>query len=102
MSKRAEQVAQLVGKKIAKIIKVKVKPKKDETFSVCYAYEKKVKALGYQIGSMARSEPRALGKGFDYIAKWYNIGREDYPLIEGVVLCDDNRNGKEAEIVIFE
>ena len=106
MNQRAEEVASRVGKKIKEIIpiKVAVRPAEEDTFLVTHAYEDKVKEMGYRMGSMQRSAPRALGSAdkFDYIAKWHNIGSEDYDLLEGVVLCDDNRNGSEAEIVIFE
>lgn len=93
-----KEVSELVGKKVDRIIKVKG----DGTdFNIAYKYEEEVKKLGYDIGSMARDMPRALAKDTD-IAKWYNISTEEYPRIEGVVLCEDNRNGKTAQIVIFK
>ena len=95
------RIAGIAGKSVKEIIPIE---SDGSTFSITSAYEKKVKSMGYKIGSMCRSAPRALAKegSVDYIAKWYNIGREDYDLMDGVVLCDDNRNGKEAVIAIFE
>jgi len=94
-----EQISEVVGKKVAQVIEVTAIGDKDD-FAITRAYENKVKELGYDIGSMARDMPRALAKNTS-IAKWYNIPRSEYPRIEGVVLCKDQRNGSSAEIVIF-
>lgn len=93
------EIAQRIGKEIDRVIPV---TSDGSTFSISRAYEKAAKELGYNIGSMCRDEPRALSKVASYIAKWYNIPRSDYPKMEGVVLCDDSRDGNEATIVLFK
>ena len=93
-----ELLSKEIGKKVEKVIEVEA----DGTdFAINTAIEAKVKELGFNMGSMARDMPRALSKKASYIAKWYNIPSSDYPKIEGLALCDDNRNGKSAKIVIF-
>jgi hypothetical protein len=94
-----DEVSVLVGKSVKEVINVMAVGGKDD-FAITHSYEKKVKELGYDIGSMARDMPRALAKNTD-IEKWYNIPLSDYPRIEGVVLCNDGRNGDSAKIVIF-
>jgi len=93
------EVSKLVGKKIAQVIDIEAVGGKDD-FAITHAYEKKVSELGYNIGWMCGDLPRALAKNMD-IAKWYNIPESHYHLMEGVVLCDDGRNGSSAKIVIF-
>ena len=75
-----------------------------ETFSIATAVENKVDQLGLNIGSMESSEPRALADAqrVKYIAKWRNIDHEDYPQMDGFVLCSDYRDGTDAYIILFE
>lgn len=61
---------------------------------------KRATELGYNCGSMCGDEPIALSKTAPYIAKWRNIGMEDYHKIQGLILSDDFRN-KEAMLVLF-
>lgn len=96
---RIVQVAKQIGKAVKTIHIVNGNGK---TFSTSTAAEKKVKELGYDKGSMCRNEPIAIGKNFGYIAKWYNIGSDEYNKIEGIMLCNDWREGNEAAVVIFE
>lgn len=70
-------------------------------FAIEDAIDDKVRALGYNIGIMCGDDPRALSKSALYIAKWRNIPSTDYPMLDGVVFCDDFRNGVEATIVLL-
>jgi hypothetical protein len=70
-------------------------------FSIVDAYDAKIKELGLTMGPMCGDLPRALSKKDCYIAKWINIGQKEYPKLDGVVLCEDNRNGTQAVIALF-
>lgn len=70
-------------------------------FSISHACEAKINELGLTTGPMCGDLPRALSKNDCYIAKWINIPVSDYGRLDGVVLCDDNRNGTVATIVLF-
>lgn len=63
------------------------------TFDAVEKARKSAERKGYKIGSMSRNEPMALSKKANYIAKWYNISRDEYHKIEGVLLSDDFREG---------
>jgi len=95
----AESVANTALKHIKNVIKI---TSDGSDFSICYVYEKKVKELGYKIGSMCSDMPRALSKTAEYISKWRNISVDEYFKMEGITMCKDNRNGTEAYIIIFE
>jgi hypothetical protein len=51
---------------------------------------------------MASDYPRALSFKAEYIAKWTNISWREYCKLDGVVLCEDNRDGNKAYIVLFD
>lgn len=61
----------------------------------------KARKLGYTVASMCSPEPTAIAKGFEHIAKWYNIPKSDGHLIEGVLISDDFRSGP-VYLVEFE
>lgn len=65
-----------------------------ESFDAVNAAREYAKKLGYNIGSMCSDAPIALAKGMDYIAKWYNIDRSEWPRIQGLLLSEDFRDGK--------
>jgi hypothetical protein len=98
LKEQLETVRILSGKVVKEIVTVYAD---GQPFSIAGAYESRARGLGYGIGSMCMDEPRALSKTADYIAKWRNIPICDYPKMEGVVLCEDGRDGKEAHIVIL-
>jgi len=77
MLKEAQKIASLAGKKVKKVLPVS---SDGSDFSISREYEKEVKSMGYAIGSMQRSDPRAIAKSekVDYIGKWRNIGVKDY------------------------
>lgn len=72
-----------------------------EDFEISHAVEQLATSHGFHIGSLCCDAPRALSRTRPRIAKWWNIGREDYPKLDGVMLCDDYRNGTVAVIVVF-
>jgi hypothetical protein len=85
------------GKKVKETIEFKA----DGTFKAFYAAEKRARELGYTTGSMCRNEPIAMGKDFEYIAKWYNIEPSERHRIEAGILSEDFREG-DVIIAIFE
>ena len=56
------------------------------TFDAIGKAEEYLKDLGYTRGSMSRDEPIGFAQGVDYIAKWYNIPREDKAKLDGVII----------------
>jgi hypothetical protein len=72
------------------------------TFSIVDAYTKVLVDRGLNYGSMAGDYPRALSFKAEYIAKWTNISWREYCKLDGVVLCEDNRDGNKAYIVLFD
>ena len=49
-----------------------------------------LRSQGYSIGSMCGPEPIGFAPAdqYKYIAKWYNLGREDIKLLHGVIVAD--------------
>ena len=72
------------------------------TFSAFYSAEKRLKELGYTTGSMCSTEPIGFADAdvVSYVAKWYNIDREDKGKLDGVMESDDFREGG-VTIVFF-
>jgi len=72
------------------------------TFSAFYSAEKRLKELGYVTGSMCRTEPIGFANAdvVSYVAKWYNIDKEDKGKLDGVMESDDFREGG-VTIVFF-
>jgi len=72
------------------------------TFSAYHAAENRLKELGYTIGSMCRDEPIGFAdaKKYNYVAKWYNLSREDKELLDGVMVSSDFREGS-VDILFF-
>ena len=72
------------------------------TFQAFYNAEKRLKELGYVTGSMCRTEPIGFADAevVDYVAKWYNIDKEDKGKLDGVMASDDFREGG-VTIVFF-
>jgi hypothetical protein len=72
------------------------------TFQAFYSAEARLKDLGYQVGSMCRQEPIGFADNekCSYVAKWYNIGREDRGRLDGVMLSNDFREGS-VQIIFF-
>jgi len=72
------------------------------TFQAFYNAEARLKELGYTTGSMCRSEPIGFADAdvVGYVAKWYNIDREDKGKLDGVMESDDFREGG-VTIVFF-
>jgi hypothetical protein len=93
------RISQLAGKPVLEIVIVQNDGK--ESFAITQDYEKVCKDLGLRIGSMCGSEPRALSMTATYIAKWRNIPMMEYEKLDGFVLCEDNREGRQAAIVLF-
>lgn len=56
---------------------------------------------GYTIGPMCRDEPIACSSKAEYIAKWRNIGRDEWSGIEAVIVSEDMRNGPAVYIYEF-
>jgi hypothetical protein len=73
----------------------------DGTFESYYSASAWAKENGYEEGSMDGHNPIALMKGYDYIAKWHNISREERQLVHGVMISDYFRE-KPVTILIFE
>lgn len=89
-----------LGKKVVNTMKFEAD---GDDFDAITAAENYLKELGYTIGSMQRDAPIAFAKAdkIRYISKWHNIGEEDYPRIEGIIVSDDMRNG-DVELIFFD
>ena len=79
----------------------KVFQKSERDFGAVTEAENYVESLGMSIGSMQSDNPRALAKGKLNIAKWWNIDKDDYQRIDGLMLSDDYRNGS-VVVVTFK
>ena len=96
-----QEISDIVSK-VGKTVKDVIKVTSDGSdFSITNEVALQANELGFEIGPMCGDEPRALAKSDCYIAKWKNIPRSDYPKMDGFVICEDSRNGKEAYIVSF-
>lgn len=71
------------------------------TFSAITKAEEYLKDLGYARGSMSREEPIGFAQGVDYIAKWYNISREDKAKLDGVIIPEPEFREGGARILFF-
>lgn len=71
------------------------------TFAAFYAAEKHLKELGYTVGSMSRDEPIGFAQGFDYVAKWYNIPKEEKVKLDGVIIPEPDFREGGALILFF-
>jgi hypothetical protein len=58
------------------------------TFQAFYNAQKRLKELGYEVGSMCGSEPIGFADAdeYGYISKWRNMSREDQNLLDGVMI----------------
>ena len=105
MSSRLEALAQKIvegsGRVIGSVIHIEGT---GEDFDINTRAEHRCRELGFAIGSMCRDEPRGLAKAHEisHIAKWRNISRQDWCQLDGVLLSDDFRCGRDAYIVLFE
>ena len=64
------------------------------TFDAIGKAEDFLKDLGYARGSMSGGDPIGFAQGVDYIAKWYNIPKEDRARLDGVIIPEhDFREG---------
>jgi hypothetical protein len=51
------------------------------------------KSQGYVAGPLQRDDPVACAKCMEYVAKWRNIAREEYPKVEALLIpLGDVRN----------
>lgn len=71
------------------------------TFSAIGKAEEYLKDLGYARGSMSRDEPIGFAQGVDYIAKWYNIGKEDKAKLDGVIIPEPEFREGGVRILFF-
>lgn len=100
LSEKGKYVAE-IGKPVReeKLFKA---PAGDDDFTAINNARTYIKSLGYNAGSMCQDAPIALSKSrTGTIAKWWNIDRKDYPLIDGLLLSDDFRGG-DVLVVLFE
>ena len=56
------------------------------TFKAYYESEAYLKDLGYCVGSMCRNEPIGFAYKANYVAKWYNLGKDDKASLDGVIV----------------
>lgn len=86
---------------LGKEVKEKHEFNVEGTFESYYAASKWAKDNGYEAGSMDGSNPIALMKDYDYVAKWHNISPKDRKIVHGVMISDYFRE-KPVTILIFE
>jgi len=73
----------------------------NEAFEAIHAAEQWAKENGYAVGSMCMNEPIGIAKNTDYIAKWRNLGKDDMPLLNGAILCDQFGMREARTIVVY-
>jgi hypothetical protein len=71
------------------------------TFSAIGKAEEYLRDLGYTKGSMSQQEPIGVAHGVDYIAKWYNIPREDKDKLDGVIIPEPDFREGGVRILFF-
>jgi hypothetical protein len=71
------------------------------TFSAIGKAQDYLRDLDYAIGSMSSSEPIGFAHGVDYIAKWYNIGKEDRAKLDGVIIPEPEFREGGVRILFF-
>lgn len=71
------------------------------TFQAFYAAENYLKELGYATGSMCRNEPIGFKHGVSYVAKWYNLSKDDKEQLDGVMLPEPEFREGGAVILFF-
>ena len=71
------------------------------TFESYYAASIWAKENGYTEGSMDSSNAIALMKGYDYVAKWHKLNKQERESIHGIMISDYFRE-KPVTILIFE
>ena len=87
-----------LGREVVRHDNVKV----EGTFASVSEAEKRLREMGYTIGSMCRDEPIgfACNEKYNYIAKWYNIDPSDRKKVDGVMISTDWREGS-VDIIWF-
>lgn len=72
------------------------------TFMSFYVAEKRLRRMGYEIGSMCGGEPIGFADAekYDYISKWRNMNSEEHKLLDGVMISNDWREGS-VDIIWF-
>jgi hypothetical protein len=73
-----------------RITGVKVFPAAGRFAAIGYA-QRELKSKGFTVGSMCEDCPIAAARGFDRVAKWYNLPRKDWSRIEALVISPDFR-----------
>jgi hypothetical protein len=88
-----------LGREVVKKVNIKV----EGTFSSVYEAEKRLRELGYKIGSMSGSEPIGFADAdqYNYISKWYNMTNAEHNLLDGVMISNDWREGS-VDIIWFK
>lgn len=88
-----------LGREITRRDNVKV----EGTFMSFYEAEKRLRKMGYTIGSMCGGEPIgfACKEKYNYISKWYNMNPDEHKLLDGVMISGDWREGS-VEIIWFK
>jgi hypothetical protein len=87
-----------LGREITRRDNVKV----EGTFASVYEAEKRLREMGYTIGSMCGGDPIgfACNEKYDYISKWHNMRQDEHKKLDGVMISNDWREGG-VEIIWF-
>jgi len=93
----AETIARETGRKAVMIARFE----STEDFEAESQAEKFMDKNGYKIGSMCCDEPIACAKNVSYIAKWRNIDRAEWPMVQAVIVSENMRNGPAVECYEF-
>ncbi len=101
LKNEAIKIAEMAGKEVDSSTLYPILLGEGNDFKNIHTASDRLRDEGYSLGSMCRDEPIAFAKGERYIAKWRNIGYEDYPKMDGVLMSSDFRNG-EVTIVYFK
>ena len=71
------------------------------TFDAIEKAKDYLREIGYKTGSMSGGDPIGFAQGVDYIAKWYNIGREDRARLDGVIIPEPDFRDGGCRILFF-
>lgn len=85
------------GRKASRVIEIPA----SGTFQAFYEAETLVKELGYEVGSMCAEDPIGFALGYDYVAKWYNLSRDDKNSLDGLLLHDGGFREGGVKVIFF-
>jgi hypothetical protein len=84
----AKMVANATGRKVIKTVEFS----KGDVFEAYHDAEELLKMTGYSVGSMCYQDPTVAAIGDMYVAKWRNIGSDEWRKIQAMIVGKDFRD----------